>query len=159
MTTAKVTTGLAPDGAVSASPSAPRAAARTAATTAATAAATTAARPASAVKPGQAGSARQGQGAATLTRRQQVIYRTLAGVVGGYAFCWGLGAFSMALLFTIGMGFHDAEHLLAIVTFLVYPCLFMWAFFAPDLKRLAIVLLGGGGLMAAAATLLQWRLV
>ena len=126
MTTAKVTTGLAADGAV---------------------------------KPGQAGAARPGQGTAALTRRQQVLYRTLAGVVGGYAFCWGLGAFSMALLFTIGMGFHDAEHLLAIVTFLVYPCLFMWAFFAPDLKRLAIVLLGGGGLMAAAATLLQWRLV
>lgn len=139
MTSAKVTSGMAASGMA-----ADAAAARPGA-----------GRP-EAVKPGQ-GSATPGS--AKLSRRQQVIFRTLAGVVGGYAFCWGLGAFSMALLFTIGMGFHDAEHLLAIVTFLIYPCLFMWAFFAPDLKRLALVLLGGGGLMAAAATLLQWRLV
>ena len=95
---------------------------------------------------------------ATLSRRNEIVLRTLAGFVGGYAFCWGFNAFFIALLFMLGQSFHDAEHLLAILTFLIYPCLFLWAFLARNLARLAMILFGGGALMAAAASLLQWRL-
>lgn len=75
--------------------------------------------------------------------------------MGGYAFCWGFIALCVAGLFTAGMEFHDGERLGSILALLLYPVLFLWAFAARSLSRIAVVLLGGGALMAAAASLIQ----
>ena len=91
--------------------------------------------------------------------RWHLVSRISAAVLGGYAFTWGLMALGMAALFAAGMEFHDAEHLSAILGFLVFLGLFLWAFAAQSLWRVWLVLAGGGGLMAAAASLVQRSLV
>lgn len=91
--------------------------------------------------------------------RAHVLARIAAAVFGGYAFSWGLVAFGMAGLFALGMPFHDAEHLTAMLAMLVYLAVFLWAFAARSLPRVWLVLAGGGALMAGAASLLQATLV
>ena len=91
--------------------------------------------------------------------RWHLVSRISAAVLGGYAFTWGLMALGTAALFAAGMEFHDAEHLSAILGFLVFLGLFLWAFAAQSLWRVWLVLAGGGGLMAAAASLVQRSLV
>ena len=93
------------------------------------------------------------------TSRSALALRIGAAVLGGYAFCWGFIAFAMAGLFGLGMKFHDAEHLAAMLAFLVYLGVFCWAFVVRSVWRAWIVLAGGGALLAAAASLLQHRLV
>ncbi|MFT3778409.1 MAG: iron uptake protein [Ottowia sp.] len=91
--------------------------------------------------------------------RWRPAWRVLAALAGGYAFCWGL----MALINTgghaLGLPFHDAEHLGALLGLLLYLVVFLWAFAARSLWRVWAVLGGGGALMAGAASLLQSRLV
>ncbi len=91
--------------------------------------------------------------------RQHVLLRIAAAMLGGYAFCWGFVALSMAGLFALGMSFHDAEHLCAMLAFLLYVTVFCWAFAARSLARVWAVLAGGAALMAGAASLLQMALV
>ncbi|WP_114393495.1 iron uptake protein [Oleisolibacter albus] len=83
------------------------------------------------------------------------VLRIAAAVLGGYAFTWGFIAFGMASLFALGMPFHDAEHLTAIIGVAVYLALLLWAFAARSLVRVWIVAAGGAGLMAGAASLIQ----
>lgn len=90
---------------------------------------------------------------------RQVVLRTGVALLGGYAFCWGFSVLGIALNFALGLSFHDGEHLYAMLVFLIYPCLFLWAFIARDLRRVAVILFGGGALMTAAASLLQMRIV
>lgn len=92
-------------------------------------------------------------------RRLGLLGRVLAALGGGYAFCWGLMALINAGGYALGLAFHDAESLGAIIGFLVYLAVFLWAFAARSLPRVWIVLLAGGALMTAAAWLLQSRLV
>jgi hypothetical protein len=89
------------------------------------------------------------------TSRSATVLRVAAAVLGGYAFCWGFLAFALAGLYALGMAFHDAEHLGAILAFLLYVAAFCWAFVTPSLWRAWIVLAGGGAAMAAAASWLQ----
>lgn len=91
--------------------------------------------------------------------RAHLIARIVAAVLGGYAFSWGLVAIGMAGLYALGMPFHDAEHLSAMVALLVYLAVFLWAFAARSLPRVWLVLAGGGALMAGAASLVQSALV
>ena len=93
------------------------------------------------------------------TPRRHVLLRITAAVLGSYAFCWGFVALSMAGLFALGMSFHDAEHLCAMLAFLLYVAVFCWAFAARSLARVWAVLAGGAALMAGAASLLQATLV
>lgn len=88
-----------------------------------------------------------------------IMARIGAAILGGYAFTWGLMALGVALLFTAGMEFHDAEHLGYIVGLLVYLTVFLWAFASRNLRRVWLLLVGGGALMAIAASLLQSLLV
>src|SRR5690606_26613262 len=88
-----------------------------------------------------------------------VLWRIAAAVAGGYAFCWGFIALGVACLFALGMAFHDAESLSSMLAFLVYIGVFIWAFAAPNLNRVWLVLAGGGALMAATASLIQFILV
>ena len=73
--------------------------------------------------------------------RRHVLLRIAAAVLGGYAFCWGFVALGMAGLFALGMSFHDAEHLCAMLAFLLYVTVFCWAFAT---RSLAGLTLGGG---------------
>lgn len=91
--------------------------------------------------------------------RSPVLWRIAAALLGGYAFCWGLIALCVAGLYSLGMAFHDAESLGAILGFLAYLAAFLWAFGAARLLPVWCVLLGGGAAMAGLATLLQSRLM
>lgn len=88
-----------------------------------------------------------------------IVMRTITALLGGYAFVWGFIAFSMAGLFALGMPFHDTEHLGAILGLLIYATVFMWAFAARSLTRVAIILFGGGAVMAALGSLIQHQLI
>lgn len=88
-----------------------------------------------------------------------VLWRIVAAVGGGYAFCWGFIALTTASLFALGMAFHDAEILSAMLGLLLYVTCFIWAFSAPSVLRVSLVLFGGAGLMTVAASLIQHLLV
>ena len=87
--------------------------------------------------------------------RSDIVWRTLAAVFGGYAFTWGLIAFGMAALVAADMEFHDAEHLTAIIGFLVFLTIFLTAFAARNIVRVWLVLVGGAVVMASAAELIK----
>ncbi|MBG6082941.1 iron uptake protein [Rubrivivax gelatinosus] len=91
--------------------------------------------------------------------RTQIVSRVLAAVAGGYAFCWGLSALGVAGLYAAGMAFHDAEHLSAMLAFVAYLAVFLWAVAARSLVRVWAVLLAGGAAMAGAASFIQSLLV
>jgi hypothetical protein len=97
--------------------------------------------------------------AAISPSRQHVVLRIAAAVLGGYAFCWGFIALAMSGLFALGMSFHDAEHLSAMLAFVLYAAAFCWAFVVRSLARAWLALAGGGALMAGAASLLQAALI
>ena len=87
--------------------------------------------------------------------RSDIVWRTLAAVFGGYAFTWGLIAFGMAAMVAADMEFHDAEHLTAIIGFLVFLTIFLTAFAARNIGRVWLVLAGGAVVMASAAELIK----
>ncbi|KQN67750.1 MULTISPECIES: hypothetical protein [unclassified Duganella] len=87
--------------------------------------------------------------------RSDIVWRTLAAVFGGYAFTWGLIAFGMAAMVAADMEFHDAEHLTAIIGFLVFLTIFLTAFAARNIVRVWLVLAGGAVVMASAAELIK----
>lgn len=87
--------------------------------------------------------------------RLDIVSRTLAAVLGGYAFTWGLVAFGMAAMVAADMEFHDAEHLSAIIGFLVFLTIFLTTFAARNMVRVWLVLVGGAVILAAAATGIQ----
>lgn len=91
--------------------------------------------------------------------RLPATLRIAAAVLGGYAFCWGFIAITVAVGYALGMKFHDAEHLGSILGLLLYLAAFCWAFVTPSLARAWIVLAGGGVAMTVAASLLQQQLV
>lgn len=96
---------------------------------------------------------------AAAAQRWHLASRIFAAVLGAYAFTWGFMALGIVLLFAAGMEFHDAEHLSAIIGFLVFLGLFLWAFAARSLWRVWLVLAGGGLLMAGGASLVQQMLL
>ncbi|WP_306392282.1 iron uptake protein [Telluria beijingensis] len=90
----------------------------------------------------------------TLTPRH-IASRTAVAILGGYAFTWGVIALGIALLYTAGMEFHDAEHLSYIIGFLVFLTAFLVAFATQRLGKMALILVGGGAAMSAVAWWLQ----
>lgn len=88
-----------------------------------------------------------------------LLSRVLAALLGGYAFTWGFIALGTAGLFALGLEFHDAEHLSAMLGVLLYLAVFLWAIAAGSLRWVWAVLAGGGALMALVASLVQWGLV
>lgn len=84
-----------------------------------------------------------------------ILSRVGAALLGGYAFTWGFTALGIAGLVTLGVDFHDVEAGMLILAFIIYLCLFLWAFASANLVRVWIVLVGGGLLMSAVAWLLQ----
>lgn len=97
--------------------------------------------------------------AAPALSRFDIASRTLAAILGGYAFTWGLIAFGMATMVAADMEFHDAEHLTAIIGFLVFLVIFLAAFGARNIKRLWAILVGGAIILTVGATLIQNQVV
>lgn len=91
---------------------------------------------------------------ATLTYRH-VASRTAVALLGGYIFTWGIIALGIALMYSAGMEFHDAEHLSYIIGLLVFLVAFLVAFAAQGLRKVALVLVGGGAVMTALAWWVQ----
>jgi len=88
-----------------------------------------------------------------------LLSRIAAAILGGYAFCWGFVAIAHSGLYALGMSFHDAEHLSAILGVLFFLVVFLWTFAARRVGLCWAVLLGGGGLMTGAAALIQRALL
>jgi len=86
---------------------------------------------------------------------RHIASRTAVALLGGYVFTWGLIALGVALMYSAGMEFHDAEHLSYIVGLLAFLVAFLVAFAAQGLRRVALVLVGGGAVMTAAAWWVQ----
>jgi hypothetical protein len=92
---------------------------------------------------------------ATTARRDLAIAsRVAAGLVGGYAFTFGLASLGIALLVAAGMPYGEARTLLYLLAFLVLLAVFLWSFAAASLTRVWGVLAGGGAAMSGAAWLL-----
>lgn len=89
----------------------------------------------------------------------RIAGRIAAALLGGYAFTWGLAAFGMALLVTLGMDFEEAEHAAMLPAFIVFLIAFLWAFAGRSLARIWAVLAGGGAVMGLGAWLLQRSLL
>ena len=88
-----------------------------------------------------------------------LLSRIAAAILGGYAFCWGFIAIAHSGLYALGMPFHDAEHLSAILGVLLFLVVFLWTFAARRVGLCWAVLLGAGGLMTGAAALIQRALL
>lgn len=91
--------------------------------------------------------------------RSPALGRAGAAILGGYAFCWGFIALGVSGLYGLGMAFHDAETLSAILAFLAYLVAFLWAFGAGSQLRVWVTLVGGGAVMSGLAALIQHRLL
>lgn len=87
--------------------------------------------------------------------RLSVVLRIAAALLGGYAFTWGFAAFGMAALTAAGMDFHEAEHAIFLLAFIIFLLAFLWAFAGRSLVRIWAVLAGGGAVMTLVAWLLQ----
>ncbi|HEY4529290.1 MAG TPA: iron uptake protein [Luteimonas sp.] len=111
----------------------------------------TAADPRAPAAPGTRGSS----GARSITRRQAVLLRVSAAILGGYAFAWGIVALATSLCVASGMGFHDAEFLSSLLGVFAYLAAFLWAIAARRLWPAWPVLAGGGALLAGAASAVQ----
>lgn len=90
----------------------------------------------------------------TTPGRAQVLSRTAAGLLGGYAFVWGFASLTTVLGAAAGLSYGDARTLAFLLAFLVYLTCFLWAFAAIRMSLVWAVLGGGGALMTGAALLL-----
>lgn len=88
-----------------------------------------------------------------------VINRIAAAVVGGYAFTWGFCAIGISGLAALGVSVHAAEAGVMLVAFLLFLCLFLWAFAAQNIVKVWAVLAIGAMVMTGLALVLQRSLV
>lgn len=88
-------------------------------------------------------------------RALPLLSRIAAATAGGYAFCWGFIALGLSAFYALGMPFHDAEHLSAILGLLLFLVIFLWAFAATSVVKTWAVLLTGAVVMTGAAELIK----
>lgn len=84
-----------------------------------------------------------------------IASRIAASLLGGYAFTWGCASFGLAALVALSVDFHEAETAMQLMAFLVFLCVFLWAFISHSVTRVWVVLAGGGVLMTVAAWAVQ----
>lgn len=77
----------------------------------------------------------------------QVVSRTAAALLGGYAFVWGFISLTSVLGTASGMSFGDAQTLAYLLAFLVFLSCFCWAFAARSVMRVWLVLTLGAAAM------------
>lgn len=63
--------------------------------------------------------------------------------------------FGITALVALGVGYDEAHTALMLLAFLVFLGVFLWAFAAPSLARVWLVLAGSGAALTAAAWWLQ----
>lgn len=85
--------------------------------------------------------------------------RTVAAILGGWAFTWGFVACGTAALAGLGVEFHDAETALLMLGLLLFLGIFLWTFAARSVWRVCAVLVGGAVCFNTAAWLLQRAIV
>ena len=90
----------------------------------------------------------------TSNRSLQVVGRIATALLGGYVVTWGYAVLGVAGLAAVGVPYSTAYAAVMLISFLVFLIAFLWAFVAPSLARVAIVLVGSGSLM----TLMAWWL-
>lgn len=88
-----------------------------------------------------------------------IINRIAAGTLGGYGFTWGFCALGITGFTALGVSFHAAETGVMLFAFLLFLCLFLWAFAARSMLKVWVVLAGGAAAMFGVALLLQRSLV
>ncbi|MGH8517609.1 MAG: iron uptake protein [Panacagrimonas sp.] len=94
----------------------------------------------------------------TIANRLTVLSRIAAGLLGGYAFTWGLVTLSIALLVASGMPYGEATTLMTMLAFLALLFVLCWAFAARRVWRVWLVLGGGGAVMSGLALWIAGRL-
>jgi hypothetical protein len=80
-----------------------------------------------------------------------VPLRVALAVLGGYGLSAGLVALLAVVLALAGMQRSEAVVLAAMLGFVIYLAVLMWAFAEPRLGRLAAITVAGGGLAHALA--------
>lgn len=87
--------------------------------------------------------------------RRHIVSRIAAGLLGGWAFVWGLASLGIAGQVALGQPFGEARTASMLLAFPVLLVVFCWAFAAASLTRVWCVLAGGAAGMTAAAWLVQ----
>ena len=95
----------------------------------------------------------------TSLRKFSLPLRILAAILGGWAFSWGFVACGTAALVGLGAPFHDAETACLMLGLLAFLSVFLWAFSASRVLRVATVLPGGALLFHVMALLLQRQIL
>lgn len=80
-----------------------------------------------------------------------ILARLIAALGGGWLFVWGFIALGIMTLLSVGMPFRDARSLVHLLAFLLFLTVACWAFAAPRLTHVYVVLFGGGAVMTATA--------
>lgn len=88
--------------------------------------------------------------------RARVTLRIAAAVIGGYAWTASWVALLAALLPVAGMARSEAVVLAAMLGYVIYLLVLLWAFSVRRLVRLGAVLLGGTALACALVSLMRW---
>jgi hypothetical protein len=82
----------------------------------------------------------------TQTPAAHIVLRIIAAVPGGYLLCAALVGLTGAALAALGMARAEAVVLAAMLGFLQYLLVLLWAFSVRSVLRLWIVVTGGSGL-------------
>lgn len=90
-----------------------------------------------------------------VVKKRVILNRIAAALLGGYVFSWGFAALGIIVLVAIGTSFHEAEEAIMIITLLILPVSFLWAFAADSMLRVWTVLAGGGAVMTVLALSIQ----
>jgi hypothetical protein len=77
--------------------------------------------------------------------------RVAAALFGGYLFTWGFTALLVASTLATGGDYEEGLTLANMLAFIVFLCVFLWAFAAASVTRVWLVLAGGGAAMTAVA--------
>ena len=89
---------------------------------------------------GTAANNTQGAGPAA----SEILLRTAAGLLGGYAFVLGLVTLGIALGLMLGLPYDEVRTFFYLLAFLVFTAAFCWAFVVGSQQRAWLVLAGGG---------------
>ncbi len=87
-----------------------------------------------------------------------IALRTLASLLGGYAFLWGASSLGIAGLVALGMAYEEARTLCMLLAFLLYLIIFLWVWATHHFVRACVILVAGAGLFSAMAVVLQQQL-
>lgn len=92
-------------------------------------------------------------------RWPEIIARVTAGILGSYAFTWGLTAAGVATLVALGMDYHEAEMGMSMLALLLFPGVLLGCFAVRRIGWVWVGLSGGALLLFGAAWAIQRALL